>query len=185
MGWTSFNDMPGLTTGEILTREMSGTNADGVRWSIVDQSTRPGVWYALACMEKSGSDPVFYGLVCLFKRSKKTGEFSYKDMSEDVGPFYYDCPVRILDKLDQLAPNPGALADGWRVRCRAKHAEKKKPMPVMQPGYVVKLATNSSLFELVQPAGPRRGWIVKLLGGSGMVYRATAKQIKNATIVRI
>lgn len=46
MGWTSFNDN-GLSTGEICTREFTSTNPAGDRWSVVDQSTRGSVWYAI------------------------------------------------------------------------------------------------------------------------------------------
>jgi len=36
---------------------------------------------------------------------------------------------------------------------------------------------------LTQSAGPRRGWYVRMVGGSGMLYRASAKQLSKAIIV--
>jgi hypothetical protein len=46
-------------------------------------------------------------------------------MSEDCGPHAYACPARILDQLDQLAPNPGGYAAGWRQACRDQAANKR------------------------------------------------------------
>lgn len=174
MGWTSFSDN-GLSTGEICTREFTDTNPAGDRWSVVDQSTRGAVWYAIGRIDRPNESPVFYGLVWL--TSRKRGEFSYKDMDESCGPYYWDMPARLLDQLDKLAPNPGQSALDWRAKCRAKLAAKRKPKPQFAPGQIVQFGAGR-LFELVKPAGPRLGWIVKLANQPGsMTYRATARQM--------
>lgn len=174
MGWTSFADT-GETTGAICTREFTDTNPAGDRWSVVDQSTRGAVWYAIGRLDRVGQPPVFYGLVWL--TSRKRGEFSYKDMTEDMGPFYWDCPARLLDQLDKLAPNPGQSALNWREKCREKLANKRKPARDFSPGEIVQFGAGR-LFELVKPAGPRLGWIVRLANQPGsMTYRATARQM--------
>jgi hypothetical protein len=189
MGWTFFNDMPGMTPAQILTREMSGTNANGAEWSIVDHATRGNEWYAVCKFTAPNQTPIFYGLVCLFKRSKKNGEFGYKDMTETCGPNADRAPVRIIDQLDKLAPidpavmtQSGQWARGWRDRCRAN--AKRKPAPAVKPGDIVKFAANAATFELIGKAEPRRGWHVRMVGGSGMQYRATARQISNCQIVK-
>ena len=190
MGWTSFADMPGMTPAQILTRELNGTNDNGANWTIVDHATKPGEFYAVCRFTAPGNDPIFYGMVCLFKRSKKTGEFSYKDMTETCGPNADRCPVRLVDMLDKLAPiDPADMrqsaqwARGWRDRCREN--AKRKPAPAVKPGDIVKFHGNGSHFELITPAGPRRGWHVRMVDGSGMQYRATARQIANCQIVTI
>jgi hypothetical protein len=179
MGWTFFNDT-GATTGEICTREFSDTNPAGDRWSIVDQSTRGAVWYAIGRLDRVGQPPVFYGVVWL--TSRRGGQFGYKDMSEDMGPYYYDCPARLLDQLDQLAPNAPQSAIEWRAKCRAKLAAKRKPRPKLAPGQIVTFPNVRGQFELIMPIGPRRGWSVRYLGGS-MSYTANARQIAKCQIV--
>lgn len=48
--------------------------------------------------------------------------FSYKEMDESCGPYYYDCPASIL-KL--LSPTDSKLANEWRESCWKKIEEKK------------------------------------------------------------
>ena len=188
MGWTSFQDMPGMTPAQILARELNGTNDNGANWAIVDHATKLGEFYAIMKFTAPGNDPIFYGVVCLFKRSKKTGEFYYKEMSETCGPNASRCPVRIIDQLDKLAPiDPADMresaqwARGWRDRCRAN--AKRKPAPPVKPGDIVKFSDNGPEFELIGKAGPRRGWFVKLPGPFSATYRATARQIANCQII--
>jgi hypothetical protein len=180
MGWTSFNDN-GLSTGEICTREFTSTNPAGDRWSVIDQSTRGSVWYGIGRLDRVGEAPRFWGLVWLV--SRKNGEFSYKDMSEFEGPYYWDMPKRLLDQLEKLAPNPGKTAIDWRAKCRAKIAANRKPARELSPGQLVRFGAGR-VFELIKPAGPRLGWFVKLANQPGsMTYRATARQISQSTPV--
>lgn len=179
MGWTSFADT-GETTGAICTREFTNTNPAGDRWSVVDQSTRGSVWYAIGRLDRVGQSSVFYGLVSL--TSRKRGEFSFKNMTEDMGPYYWDCPARLLDQLDRLAPNPGQSAIEWRTKCREKLAAKRKPKQKLSPGQIVIFPRVTGQFELIMPIGPRRGWSVRYVGGS-MSYTANARQIANCTVI--
>lgn len=85
-----------------------------------------GAAYA-ACRIKSGH---VLGVVILFERS---GEWiSTKTMSEDMGPYYYDCPPRILQQLSPLeefmpAGSSFESAKEWRATCkqRAKGAPRR------------------------------------------------------------
>jgi hypothetical protein len=49
--------------------------------------------------------------------------FGYKDMSEDMHPYYYDCPISILNLLTETESEN---AKEWRRRCKERHEEKKK-----------------------------------------------------------
>lgn len=49
-------------------------------------------------------------------------DFSYKDMSEDMGPYQCDCPKSILDLL---SPTDNENANEWRKICYQNHEEKK------------------------------------------------------------
>jgi hypothetical protein len=179
MGWTFFHDT-GETIGEICTREFTDTNPAGARWSVVDQSTRGSVWYAIGRLDRVGQPPVFYGLVWL--TSRRGGQFGYKDMDESCGPYYFDMPKRLLDQLDKLAPNAPQSAIDWRAKCRAKLADKRKAKPKLAPGQIVSFPNVTGQFELIMPIGPRRGWSVRYVGGS-MSYTANARQISQCTVI--
>ena len=43
--------------------------------------------------------------------------FGLKSMSEDMGPYYYDCPKSILDLLTETDDED---ANNWRQKCREK-----------------------------------------------------------------
>lgn len=187
MGWTFFADMPGLTPAQILIKEASGTGENGRTWSVLDHATKGNVFYAVIEYKHPGHDPFIYGEIFLFKRSKKTGEFGFKNISETCGPYQDKCPVRLIDMLDKLAPIDPAnnsqsaqWARDWRARCRAN--AKRKPAPAVKPGDIVKFAANGPTYELICKAGPRRGWLVKLKN-EAVPYRATARQIANCQIV--
>lgn len=184
MGRTAIHDT-GESIGVICTREFCGDNPGVIKFSVIDQSTRGNVWYAIARIDRPNEKPVFYGLVWLV--SRRRGEFIYKDMSEDCGPYYYDMPVRLLDQLDKLAPDAPESALNWRAKCRAHIAAKRKPKTIVKPGDIVKFSDNGAAFELLSPAGPRRGWHVKLLGAVGStvrsIYRANARQMNQCIVI--
>lgn len=189
MGWTSFFDNVGLSVDDTMRREWNSTGDNGAVFRIIDSATRANAWYAIIECKRPNEAPVYDGLVCLYKRSKRTGEFSYKDMGERCGPNAANAPKRLIDKLDILAPiDPNDTGMGatwardWRARCRA-NATAKVNATKLTPGLIVKFHPTRESYELVKSAGSRRGWYVKLVGGSGMLYRASAKQLAKAITV--
>lgn len=71
---------------------------------------------------------IYYGMVCLTERKPIKGsdmtEFYYKDMDESCNPFSYAMPMRMLTKLETLAPNPQGFAAKWREGVRMHHERK-------------------------------------------------------------
>lgn len=182
MGWTSFSDCRAMTPGQILEREFTGGNDHG-HWSIVDQSTRGSVWYAVAKFTATNGAVAYYGRVCLF--SRKNGEFAYKDMTEDCGPCEAKAPLRLVNMLDQLAPiAPDDDSMGkkwareWRARCRAYAAKQKTKKPAI--GQSLQYAGKT--YTVTGDAGPRRGLFVQL-NGAGMTYRLPARALPHCIIV--
>ena len=49
--------------------------------------------------------------------------FSYKDMTEFMGPCYYDCPIGILKSL---SPTNDEYALSWREKCKEHYTHKKR-----------------------------------------------------------
>lgn len=72
----------------------------------------------------TGERKVFAVVVLLhFEPQARDGfTFGYKDMSEDMGPYSYDCPQSILEKLT-LTTNQ--YANEWRAKCWNRIATKK------------------------------------------------------------
>ncbi len=190
MGWTEFNDFSHLSRAEVVARELSqaATPENPKAWGFNQLWERGSTVYAVAWHEnpEKFAGRMYFGIVVLTRR--KNGRFAYKDIDESMGPYYFDAPIAMLDMLDTLAPNPSGNALDWRARCRHAHATKRaksKAKATLKPGDIVKFSPDGAAFELIMPAGPRRGWNVRMLGANGSLYRATAKQITNCQIVNI
>jgi len=92
--------------------------------------------------------------------SKDYYSFSYKDMSEDMGPCESECPVSIL-KL--LSPTDNQWANEWRERCWENAKRKKSPdalhnLPVgavirytQYDGTVVELLKHQPAYQFERP----------------------------------
>ena len=70
------------------------------------------------------NEPVFAVVFLTQTDSKDYFNFSYKDMSEDMGPCECNCPVSIL-KL--LSPTDSEWALEWREKCKKRAEQKKSP----------------------------------------------------------
>jgi hypothetical protein len=79
-----------------------------------------GAYYA-ACQSYDAEGPKeTFAIICLVKwnpGARSGEEFGYKDMSETMGPYHYDCPASILDLL---GPPGNEYAANWREACRAR-----------------------------------------------------------------
>lgn len=97
-----------------------------------------------------------------------------KGMDESWGPYYFDCPLTLLDAADDT-DNESALA--WRKKVREHHAAKSaKPKPAA--GQIVKYGPHC--YKLDRPYAPRKGWWVTRLDGA--VFRMNAKQLAQAEV---
>ena len=174
MGWTEFRDFPELSRAEIIRRELSqAPTADNPRaWGFEYITERGSTVYAIGWSDAPDRPRLYFGLVCL--TSRRGGYFAYKDMSEDVGPYQCDAPLKMLDMLDRLAPNPTGYAAKWRQACRDRHAAKKTRQ-LWRAGDRVEYGREE--YALIQPAGPRRGWIVM---HHGTTYRLPARALSKA-----
>lgn len=126
MGWTSFRDhTPSESRADIIRREFTqaATAANPTSWGFEQIAERGAIVYAIMYRDTPDQPRAFFGVVYITERNN--GEFAYKDMSEDMGPYYYDMPARMLAQLEQLAPNPtGPYAEKWREKVRQHHAQK-------------------------------------------------------------
>jgi hypothetical protein len=122
MGWTSFRVSPSQKTVDLVISQINSVTTTR-SWEVVDHSMRGNVFYGLVKRTKFDTNEVEYFAV-VYLTSRRNGEFGYKDMDESMGPYYYDCPNRILNKLEVLSPNPSECAKKWRDTCRQKQSTK-------------------------------------------------------------
>lgn len=106
MGWT-YSFIYGTTDRLELCRNQFGSQPS---WAtIIKDAIVDDVYYAAMKDTETGT---IWGLVVL--TDIYNGEFGYKDMSEDMLPYYFDCPKEII-KL--LSPTNNEYANQWRQRC--------------------------------------------------------------------
>jgi hypothetical protein len=182
MGWTFFDDRnPRESRADIIEREFTHAATDENPWAYGFEyiATRGATVYAVMWRENisEGIGRYYFGAIFLTRRNR--GEFGYKDMDESMGPNASDAPLKMVDLLDRLAPNPGGYAAKWRAAVREYHA-KRKARPKWAPGMCVSVRTGWT-YQLIIPAGPRKGWRVKR--NDGTIWRMPYAQLNRAEIV--
>lgn len=140
MGWTSTNVQVKYKNGKpyIDRKEecdklynqpmVTGESNEPIgKYEVLKSSMKSSVYYA-AVKKTKFSEPekaTVFAAICMTSVNLKDHfNFSYKDMDETCGPYYYDCPVGIL-KL--LSPTNNEYALNWRKKCREKTKEKRNP----------------------------------------------------------
>lgn len=127
-------------------------------------------WYLAKTLE---TERVWIGLD-MMAGGGRTGEgWGYKGMSEDAGPYVYNCPLHLLAKA---SPATG-YAVGWREKVREYHATRAA-RPVLTQGALIEYGGVD--YRLVRPASPRRGWHVTR-ASDGQPFRMKAVQLSQAT----
>ena len=113
----------------------------------------------------------------LMQGGGKDEGWGYKTMSEDSGPYQYNCPMSILKAAD---PPTSEYSAEWREKVLQHHAAKKARQS-FTGGSTIEY--QSERYILQTPASARRGWFVTC-ERTGTHYRLTAKQIANSKEVK-
>ena len=124
MGWTSYHATH-YKNGRIDRKaEIDAMwNDDSSGKFIVLKSSMKGSTYYGAIKQKN-TEKVFAVVFLTSTDMKDYFNFSYKDMDETCGPYYFDCPKGILDLL---TPTDSEYANAWRKRCYENIKAKKDP----------------------------------------------------------
>ena len=109
----------------------------------------------------------------LIKSDGRGYGYGHKGMSEDMGPYYYDCPLSLLDRCTETTSQ---YANEWRKKVREYHASKKA-RPAYETG--MRVVYSGSEYRLHSPLGPRKGWNV-VRCGDGAMFRMSARQLASA-----
>ena len=151
MGWTSFNLPKGTVKEWFKNTWEEGNNYKVLDSALVNRSTMYGA------VEKVATGEVFCA-VFLIRWSKGYYNFSYKDMTEHVGPCVVNCPKRIMELLTELdATSEYAIA--WRKRVQ-EYWNKKANTNKLANGSILKITeavkfTNGSEYQYFKKEGRR------------------------------
>lgn len=131
MGWTYTNRSDSQTDREFFTKEFSSCN-------IVDMSAPIKSTIYVVLENKKALGDLFAVVILTQWCRKDHYNFGYKDIEECMGPYSYDCPIRLLDLL---SPTESEYANEWRKLCREqakKTASIRKKMKMLKPGVVIR-----------------------------------------------
>ena len=136
MGWTGIQYFGG-NRKEILQNEFFH-ETESVRQELIDCSLRGSTIYGIyRHTDKQTGKQDHEGIVIL--TSLKDGWLSYKEMGESVGPYYFNPPISLLDKLDALGEPCNEFAREWRTKCREFHKKHNFSKKVAE-GSLIKFA---------------------------------------------
>jgi hypothetical protein len=128
MGWTCYNINTSAKTDDVLRRELNCSSIEHGTWEVLESATVGAQWYGIIKRTPIVGNPVHYAMIVLTERKPLKGsdmtDFCFKDMTEDCGPYYYAMPMRMLTKLEALAPVTEGFAFKWREGVRMHHERK-------------------------------------------------------------
>jgi len=125
MGWSFTNKREGVSTKEFFKEEFIMDNEKNVG-RVLDCKIRKGVAYvAYEIKNKITNEIKVTAIVCILSyRGDEQYNFGYKDMTEDMHPYYYNCSKSIL-KL--LTKTDNEMAQCWRKECLKAVGEVDNP----------------------------------------------------------
>lgn len=133
MGWTGMNKPYNVSRWlkEKLTWDAGGRKNTCLDVAIVQRKT---AYAAVQTVYPDGITETWAAVYELhfYPRSKEGETFTYKDMSEHMGPYQVDCPKRILARL---TPTDDKNANDWRAKCRAR-LERREANKIADGDYI-------------------------------------------------
>lgn len=140
MGWTGL--IPTEFKNGKIDKKAQMTKIIETDWNcdVIKCSLKGSVYYAAYQPRKRVGE--IHGLVCLIRtrNSRWSMEFMYKDMDEEMGPCYYDCPK---DIIKALSPTDNEWAMKWREKCLSREennaADRLRKLAV---GTVIKIGNT-------------------------------------------
>ena len=162
MGWEGVHKPKGVSAKTFLLKLLS-TDLAG---EVLDLAMKGNVGYAAY---KSPKGPIYALVIPTRRKTKDYFNFWYKIESEDMGPYEYSCPERILS---QLGPPPNKHAEKWRAKNRERmELEANLPLgSVVKFKFPVNLRSGTyKTAQVVQKKG--RSWILRT--PDGLLFKMT------------
>jgi hypothetical protein len=100
-------------------------------------------------------------------RMPEAGTWLYKEMSEDMNPYYYDCPLKLLDicPLPNVEGQALEWAKQWRESVRQFHARQEQ-IKNIRAGHIIEL-NSGDLGVVTRFVGLRKKTIVAAFKDKG------------------
>lgn len=171
MGWTT---PYGMSTKkqitDMLIRDLTGSGTH----KVLKTATVGNCFWVAMHTVTHGSFIVLYLL------EKHKGEYSYKDMDETMHPYYYNCPLSLLD----LTTTPTNEELPWRkeVRKRAAQTANRKSKPIAVGDFVT-ARSSAGMYKVIGRYGPR-SWRIEDVA-TKRVYRCGTSRLLYASILDI
>lgn len=126
MGWTGSQYFGKGSRKDFLMQEFKSVSDKHTSW-LTDVSMKGSVAYGIYWWkDETTSEERHEGIVILTsKRKNEPYWIYYKEMGETALPYYYDAPVSLIKKLNELGEPYNDNARQWRDRC-LENAERAK-----------------------------------------------------------
>lgn len=147
MGWTSYH-VDNLDRVEEI-RNLYTWKEDDRGAEVLDIAIHGAVVYVAVHYWNPDEDNVHAAVVLTRNNNSDYFNFAYKDMGEDMNPYYYDCPKRILDLL---TPTNSDYANEWRRKCAEKR-ERTLELRRLKGGARIKCAGKTLQYCMVPSRG--------------------------------
>ena len=131
MGWTTLRKR-NRTVKEILIEEIKPHE-------LVYSLRKSNTYYTAI---KNPINNKIYACVFLFKDDKQNDEFSYKDMTEDCGPYCYGANEKLLSLLSET---DNETSKQWREHCKKINNVKKNTIIYFKQGICAKTKNPENL----------------------------------------
>ena len=132
MGWT----FPyGATRRQAIAEVTAGwklEDGSGVGCETLRHCARGNVVYVV--MESTRRNGEKYRFIAVHLLQRSEGDWGYKSMDEDMGPYNYNCPVSYIELAEEMPPSEGMgkNANAWRAEVRRRAALRSRKYTVGQ-----------------------------------------------------
>lgn len=178
MGWTYTQKHWGESVKDFFKREFDYQREDGTYGKIIDCAVVNLQAAYIAYETNCAGKKEIVAIVCLLRYvpSDPLYNFGYKDMTETMGPYQYDCPERILRLL---TPTEDEYALKWREKCW-ENIRKRKSRPRLTEGALIEFAEPISFADgreekVFQVVNPRR----RIFKAGYQLYRISRRTLQN------
>lgn len=156
MGWDFTS---GATKADRIRELTKGWESDDATHTVIRKCVKGNIlWYVMEIRDKA-TDATSRWIGCSLLGAEKGFGWGSKDMSEEMGPCFYNVPLEYLDMVPEPAHNYG-----WRAKVRAYWAAAGRKLTV---GETVKLRDGCRPAEItIETLKPLRG-----RGPDGRMYK--------------
>lgn len=123
-----------------------------------------------------GTDGITRGAVALIEY--RGSEIGTKIIEEDMGPYYYRAPRRVLDRLD---PTDSDMARNWRAQCLEYNAARDKMRDCKKIGARIRLYGKEYYIE--RKSEYKRGEYIARAIDTGKAYRIGRGELSRAVVI--